>query len=437
MQVTVEDLSTIKKTLHIEIPQDQVARELDSAYNQLKKKAKIKGFRPGKAPRSVLERMFKKDVHADVSSRLIQESFIDALKETDLQIIGNPSLDPPELNADQPYHYDATVEIRPVINDIDFKGLALTKTNRRVSDEEIDMQLKGLQEKLALLKPITEDRPAREDDFVLIDYEGLKDGKPFSETQKTENFTVKIGKGQILEDFDAGLVGMKPGDNKEIKAKFPEDYFNPKLAGLEIDFQVTLNEIRQQELPEINDDLAKKAGNYSTLDELKDQIRNNLKQGYAKRSEQELNEQIFKALIKKVAFEVPEAMVEHELEGIVAEAERSFAYQNRSLEEMGLTRDGIAEKYRDTAVKQVRRHLILGKIIDQENLTLSDEELDDGYKDMAEAFNQPVDEIKKYYSQNKENLEYFKHTLLEKRAIGLIIDKSTIKKVEPENENDS
>ncbi len=437
MQVTVEDLSTIKKTLHIEIPQDQVARELDSAYNQLKKKAKIKGFRPGKAPRSVLERMFKKDVHADVSSRLIQESFIDALKETDLQIIGNPSLDPPELNADQSYHYDATVEIRPVINDIDFKGLALTKTNRRVSDEEIDMQLKGLQEKLALLKPITEDRPAREDDFVLIDYEGLKDGKPFSETQKTENFTVKIGKGQILEDFDAGLVGMKPGDNKEIKAKFPEDYFNPKLAGLEIDFQVALNEIRQQELPEINDDLAKKAGNYSTLDELKDQIRNNLKQGYAKRSEQELNEQIFKALIKKVAFEVPEAMVEHELEGIVAEAERSFAYQNRSLEEMGLTRDGIAEKYRDTAVKQVRRHLILGKIIDQENLTLSDEELDDGYKDMAEAFNQPVDEIKKYYSQNKENLEYFKHTLLEKRAIGLIIDKSTIKKVEPENENDS
>ena len=437
MQVTVEDLSTVKKTLHIEISQDQVARELDSAYNQLKKKAKIKGFRPGKAPRSVLERMFKKDVHADVSSRLIQESFVDALKEMDLQIIGNPSVDPPELSVDQPYHYDATVEIRPVINDIDFKGLSLSKTNYRISDEEIDVQLKGLQENLAQLKPITEDRPARKDDFVLIDYEGLKDGKPFSETQKTENFTLKIGKGQILEDFDTGLVGMKPGDDKEIRAKFPEDYFNPKLAGLEIDFQVTLNEIRNQELPEINDDLAKKAGNYSTLNELKDQIRNNLKQGYAKRSEQELNEQIFKALIQKVEFEVPEAMVEHELEGIVAEAERSFAHQNRSLEEMGLSRDSIAEKYRDTAVKQVRRHLILGKIIDQENLTLSDEELDDGFKNMAEAFNQPADEIKKYYSQNKDGLEYFKHTLLEKKAIELIIDNGKIKEVEPKTKNDS
>jgi trigger factor len=132
MQFTVEDVSSVKKTLHIEIPQDEVARELETAYNQLKKNAKIKGFRPGKVPRSVLERMFKKDVHADVSSRLIQSSFIDAIKQTELKVIGNPELEPPELTAGSSYKYDATVEISPEIEDIDYKGLSLEKRFRKI-----------------------------------------------------------------------------------------------------------------------------------------------------------------------------------------------------------------------------------------------------------------------------------------------------------------
>ena len=437
MQVKVEDLSSVKKTLHIEIPQDQVVNEIDSAFKQLKKTAKIKGFRPGKAPRSVLERLYGKDVRADVSSRLIQSSFVDALKETNLQVIGNPQLDPPELDTSGPYQYDATVEIKPDIDDIDFKGLELKKTRYQVGDEEIGIQLKALQKNLAQLNPITEDRPAANEDFVLIDYEGLKDGKPFTETQNTQNFTLQIGKGQIHEDFDAGLVGMKPGETKEIKVTFPADYANDKLASLDIDFQVTLNEIREQELPEIDDELAKKAGNYESLDDLKGQISKHLEEGYTKRTEQELNEQIFKALIDKVDFEVPDAMVEYEMEGIIAETERSLQYQNRTLEDMGLTREGLSEKYQDTAVRQVRRHLILEKIVDQEALELTDEEMDKGFEDMANAFGQPVEEIKGYYRQNNDKLEFFKHTLLEKKAIALIIDNSVIEEVAPEKSDKS
>ena len=153
-------------------------------------------------------------------------------------------------------------------------------------------------------------------------------------------------------------------------------------------------------------------------------ILDNLKQGYEKRSEQELNEQIFTSLIAKTEFDVPDTMVDMELEGIIEEAERSFAYRNTSMEEMGLTREKIAEKYRDTALKQVKRHLILGKIIDQENLNLDDEELESGLKEMSESFNQPLEEIKKFYDQNPDKLGYFKHTLLEKKAIKLIIDNS-------------
>ena len=173
-------------------------------------------------------------------------------------------------------------------------------------------------------------------------------------------------------------------------------------------------------------------GQYENLDELKQAIEDNLKQGYAKRIEQELNEQIFTELISRTDFEAPDALVDMELEGIIEEAERSFAYQNTSLEQMGLSKEGIAEKYRETALKQVKRHLILSKLIDQESLTLPDEELENGLKEMSENFGHPLEAIQKYYEENKDKLDLFKHTLLEKKAITLIIDGSKIEDVAPE-----
>jgi trigger factor len=434
MQVSVEDINSVKKTLHIEIPEADVMRELDKAYNELKKRAKVKGFRPGKVPRSVVVRLFKKDVHADVTSKLIQSSFMDALKETDLNIVGTPQVDPPALEDAGPYKYDATVEVSPEIEDINYSGLSLKRTNYKVSDDEVEAQLKMLQKNLTRFEKIETTRPVREGDHVLIDYEGFKDGQPFAETAKTENFSLKIGDGAINKDFDDQVVGMQPGDVKELAVKFPADYFNDKLADLEISFQVTLHEIREEVLPAIDDVLAKKAGQYKSLDELKTVITENLKQGYTKRVDQELHEQIFNELIARSDFEVPETMVEMELEGIVNEAERSFSYRNTSLEDMGLTRESIAEKYRDTALQQVKRHLLLGKMVKQEDLSLSDEELEESLNEMATNFNQPLEEIKKYYDQNKDKLEYFKHTILEKKAINLIIDASKIEDVEPEME---
>lgn len=432
MKFTVEDVNTVKKILHVEITKEDVAGELDEAYKNLKKGAKVKGFRPGKAPRSVLERFYKKDVNSNVSSKLIQDSLNNAIKEAELKLIGNPIVDPPELNGNESYKYDATIEVNPEIEKIDFKGLNLKRTLYKVSDEEIDAQLKMLQKNLAQKKPIEKDRPVQDGDFVVIDYEGFNDGKPFAETQKTNNFIIKVGEGHISKDFDSGLVGMKPEENKEIKVNFPKDYFNDKLANLEITFHVKLKEIREEVLPEIDDEFAKNLGKYKTLSSLKKEITNNLKKGYAKRVEQELNEQIFTALIEKTDFEVPEVLVNYELDSIIEEAERSFAFYNKSMEEHGITRETISEEYRDTAEKQVRRHLILNKVIQQENMTLSDKDLDAGYEEMSQNFQQPIEEIKNFYNQNKDKLELFKQTLLEKNAIKLIIDNSLIEDKEPD-----
>ncbi len=432
MQVTVEDISTVKKTLHIEIPQEEVAREIDKAYDEIRRSAKIKGFRPGKTPRSVLEKMFRKDVLADVSSRLIQNSLIDAIREKDLRLVGRPDLAPPELDAAQAYKYVATIEVTPPIADVDFKGLTLKRSTYQVSDAEVEAQLRALQKNLAKLQPIAESRPARDGDHLLITFEGFQGGKPCDDTPRTEGFSVKLGSGAVLKEFDQNLAGMTAGASKEFPVTFPADYQKKSLAGQTVDFHVTLNEIREQILPEIDDELAKRAGRYETLDALKQEITANLRQGYDKRVEQELNEQAFAGLLARTSFEVPETLVEAELEGIVEEAERSFSYRNTTLEEMGLTRDSIKEKYRETAVKQVKRHLLLGKLIEQEKLAIDDAEVEQAMGQMAASFQQPIEHVRRYYRENPEKLDYFKHALLEKKATKMILDGGVIEDVAPD-----
>jgi trigger factor len=437
MKVTVEDRSSVKKVLHIEVPHEDVVRELDSAYAQLKKTAKLKGFRPGKTPRSVLERVYGKEVKADVSGKLMQAAFMDALKETQLKIVGSPVVDPPDLDVLQPYVFDAEVEINPEIADVDFKGFELVKTKYAVSEDEVDTQLKMLQKNLAKREKIKEDRPLQTGDVAVIDYEGFKNGQPFEPTKKTDNFIIKVGNGQIVKDLDDGIVGMRIGEERQVTVTFPDDYFKEELVGQKVDFQVTLNEIREEILPDLDDAFAKSISDkYESLEVLKTKIRENLHNGYEKRIEQELNEQVYQKLLDQVEFEVPDTLVNGELEHILNDAERSFAQSNQSLDELGLTREKLAETYRPTAEKQVRRHLILSKIIEQEKMTLTDEELDQGFQEMSDSFQQPVEHIKSYYEQNKEGLEYFKHTLLEKKALKIIIDNGRVSDVEPSEKNE-
>ena len=178
--------------------------------------------------------------------------------------------------------------------------------------------------------------------------------------------------------------------------------------------------------------MAGKVGAYETLEDLKTAIFDNLREGYVKRTEQELNEQVFENLISKTEFELPETLVNYELEGIISEAERSFMMRNMKLEDAGLSREVLSERYRETAERQVRRHLILGRIVDQENLSVSDDELAAGYKDIADTYGQPVEQIRAFYEKEPDKLELFKHTLLEKQAMKLIIENSNVEEVEPE-----
>lgn len=434
MSVTVDNKSTVRKVLHIEIPEVEVSKELDSAYRDLKKTASVKGFRPGKTPRSVLERIYGKSVDEDVSSRLLQSAFVEAVRENDLKIVGEPDIDMGELKAGTPFKVEINVEVRPEIAELDFKGLELKKVNYGANEEEVTAQLEMLRKNIAKKEPIKEERPVLDGDFVLIDSEGFKDGEPYDATPKNANSMIKVGAAPAGPEFDKALVGMVKDEEKTIEIAYPEDFLNKELAGMTISYQVKLIDIREEVLPEIDDEFAKSFGPFESLEDLKKKILENLESGYAKRSEQEMNEQVFGALIEKTEFEIPETMVKFELDHIIADAEKAFASSNMSLEQVGKSKDSLAEEYREVAEKQVRRHLILGKLIEQEKLDVTEEELEEGYKEMSASFGQPVEAIKAFYSQNPDKIEYFKHTLLEKKAIQMVVEHGKVEEVEPEME---
>ncbi len=437
MQVTVEDFITVKKTLRVEISREEVAREIDRAYDEVRRTARVKGFRPGKTPRSVLERMFKKEILEDVTARLVERSFLDAVRERELRVVGRPRFDAPALDPGAPLVYAATVEVAPPIGEVAFRGLKLKRPRYRVSEAEVEAHLRGVQKKLARLEPLAAPRPAAEGDVLRIDYEGFQDGRPCPDAPRTENFTLKLGGGRVLPAFEAGLTGMQTGETREFPVAFPADYENRKLAGREITFRVTLREIRTEVLPPIDDELARRVGPYATLEELRSKIAAQLEEGYRKRIEQELQEQAFRQLLERVPFEVPEALVEAELEGILEEAERAFQARNTTLEEAGLSRESIAATYRETAVQQVKRHLLLGRIIEQERLELPPEKLEEAMREIAGRLEQPVAVVQTYYRENPEKLEALRHALLEKEAARRIIDSGEIEEVDPPAEETS
>ena len=436
MQITVEDVSSVKKTLHIEVPNETVITELDAAYAQMKKTAKVKGFRPGKAPRSVLERMYKKDVASDVVSKLLQNALMEAIRENEFNLVGQPELvEAPELDPATSFKFTATIELRPEIGEINFKEMELTKTLYKATDEEIEAQLQMLRKNGAKREPIADARPLADGDYALITYEGFKDGASFENTPLVENQQMKIGAAAMSNQFDEQLTGMNAGEEKEFEITYADSYVNSNLAGNTLVFKVKLNAVLEEILPELTDEFAATMGPFDSMAVLRDEIVKNLSTNYDKRMEQELNEQIFSTLIDRHAFDVPDVMIEYELDAILAEAERAFQMNGMSIEQLGRSREELREQYRELADKQVRRHLLLASIVNQESMELTDEELTAGYADMANMVNQPLEAIHAFYEANPDKVDILKLTLLEKKAVRLIIEGSDVKEVEPTLEN--
>jgi len=424
MKVNVEDISAVKKKVQIEIPEDQVAKEINAIYEDLKKKAKIKGFRPGKVPRPILERYFKDYVKGEALQKLIQDTYPKAFEDSHLHAVSTPVIDPQELEIGKPFQYSAIVEIRPDLKIENYLGLNIAGKKEEVKGEEVEERLKGLQNLYSNLKAISEPRPVQNGDFVIVDYEATMEGKPLEEGKAIDS-TIEVGSGRFIPAFEEKLIGAKPEEEREIEVSFPEEYGYKKWAGKTITFHAKIKEIKEKILPTLDDEFAKDLGSYSSLEELRTQLRKDLEKEKNLALDRQLKDQIMEQLIQANSFELPESLVEEQAKSLVSDTKMRLSSQGMAFESLGVSEDKLKQDYKETAQKQVRTFLILENISEREGITVTDDEVEDRLKEISERSHQKLDAVKRYYEKNGLIPEV-KAGILSNKTLNLLLEKANI-----------
>ena len=424
MKANVEEISSIKKKVSIEIPEDQVAKEVNSFYKDLGKKAKIKGFRPGKVPRNILERYFKDYVKTEVIQKLIQDTYPQALSENDLQPVSSPVIDPGGFEQGKPFQYSAVIEVKPNIPLEGYTGLKIEGKKEEVKDEEVEERLKGLQNLHANLKTISEARSIQAGDYVIVDYEASINGKPL-EGGKAIDFTVEVGKGQFIPAVEEKLIGLKLEEEKEIEVSFPEDYGYQKWAGKTAIFHVKIKEIKEKILPPLDDEFAKDLGDYSSLDELRAKLKGEIEGEKELALKGQLKNQMVDQLLEATPFEVPESLVEEQAKVLVSDTKLRLAAQGVAFKDLNVSEEKLQEDYRAIAQKQVRTFLVLEKIADREKISATDEEVEDHLKEISEKTHQKLDVVKRYYEKNGL-LPEVKAGIIREKILNFLLEKANV-----------
>jgi trigger factor len=424
MKASVEEISSIKKKVSVEIPEDQVAKKVDSTYRDLGKKAKIKGFRPGKVPRDILERYFKDYVKAEVIQKLIEESYPKALSETHLEPVSPPVVDPGEFEGGKPFQYSAVIEVKPDIQLGGYTGLKIEGKKEEVKDEEVEERLKALQNLHANLRTISEARPIQAGDYIIIDYEASVGGKPL-EGGKAIDFTVEVGSGQFIPTLEEKLIGLKPEEEREIEVSFPEDYGYQKWAGKTISFHVKIKEIKEKILPPLDDEFAKDLGDYSSFEELKAKLKGEIEKEKEVALDRQLKDRVVDQLLEANPFEVPESLVEEQAKALVSDTKLRLAAQGVDLKNLGISEEKLQGDYRAVAQRQVKTFLILERIAGQEGILATNEEAEARLQEMAERMRQKLDVVKRYYEKNGL-LPEVKAGIIRDKTLNFLLEKANI-----------
>jgi len=424
MKVNVEDVSLVKKKVHVEIPEEDVLKEIDAFYDDLKKKAKIKGFRPGKVPRDILERHFKDYVKAEVLQKLIEDTYPKALSEVSLSPVSPPVVDPQGLEKGKPFQYAAIVEIKPDLKPEGYVGLNLEGKKEEASEEEVETRLKNLQDLHAQLRTIPDARPIQNGDFVNVDYDAKMGGKPLEEG-KGVDFTVEVGSGRFIPAFEEKLVGLKPEEEKDFDVLFPGDYGYQKWAGKTISFHVRMKEIKEKILPPLDDEFAKDLGDYASLGDLKTRIKQDVQKEKDRELDRQLKDQVVDQILKVNSFEAPESLVEGQTKGLVSDTKARLASQGVDFKNLGVSEEKLQDDYKGMAEKQVKTFLILEKIAAQEGITVTDQEVEGRLREISERSRQKFEVVKAYYEKN-ELLPEMKAKIMSEKTLDFIVQKANV-----------
>ena len=397
MSFTVDKLEKNMVKLTIEVDAEEFAKGMEAAYEKNKNKISVPGFRKGKVPKQMIEKMYGAGIfYEDAANAIIPKEYQRAAVESGLDIVSQPEIDVTQIEEGKNFIFTATVAVRPEVTLGTYKGVEIAKVSTEVTDEDLEAEIKKVQEQNARIINV-EDRPVQDKDDTVIDFEGFMNGVPFA-GGKGENYSLTIGSHSFIDTFEEQLIGKKIGEETEVNVTFPEEYHAAELAGKPATFKVTVKEIKSKELPELNDELVQDISEFKTVDEYKADLKATLEKKKAKDAEVKKENEAIEAVVANAAMEIPEAMIKQQALQMADGYDRNLKQQGISLEQyvkmMGMEIDKFIESIYPEAEKRIKNGLVLDAIAKAEDFTVTDEEVEEEIKNMASMYNMKEDELK-------------------------------------------
>ena len=429
--ISCEKLEKSMVELQFSIDAETFKAAVNNAFKREGKKYAIPGFRKGKAPRHMIEKMYGSDIfHYDAVNDLFPEAYEAAVKEAKIDVVGRPDPEVVSMSGADGVVLKVKVAVKPEVELGEYAGLTVTKEAKNVNEADVDAEVKRMQDRNGRL--LTREGAAENGDTVDIDFEGFVDGKAF-EGGKAEHYSLVLGSGSFIPGFEDQVVGHSAGEEFDVNVKFPEEYGAAELAGKDATFKIKLHEVKYKELPALDDDFAKDVSEYDTLDELKDSIRNNIKTNLDKQAEQKVENDLMDQVITNMKADIPDAMVDSRIDELVQDFEYRISQQGLKLADylkyMGMNIEQFRAQFKEQADKQVKMRLAMEAIVAKEGITASDEEFEEEVKRIADAYKMEADKVKSIV-----DAAAVKADLAINKAIDFVKEKANVVTAEPKEE---
>ncbi len=417
MQVTVENVSNLERKITVGIPAAQIQSALDKRLNEVSRTVKLDGFRPGKVPMKVVKKRFGEAVRGEVIEKTIQDTIFEALNQEKINPAGMPSIESIKADEGQDLEYVAKFEVFPEISLSEFTQISIEKRESEVQDNDFDERLEQIRSNAKEWKEVA--RAAKNGDQVIIDYKGTKDGEAF-DGGSAEDSPLELGSGRMIPGFEEGIIGMKAGEEKDLKLSFPDDYHSEDLKGQKVVFHVTLKKVNEPFVPELDDELAKKLGVEDGLDSLKKQVRESMERELEQAIKGDIKQQVMDELMRLHEVDVPQAVVGQQIQIMKRQMIQQFG---RAQIDPSIFPDDM---FADRAKENAALSLVLSKIIEAKSLAVTREAVKAYIEKMAEGYPEQKDEIVKYYMNDKQRHAEIEAVVLEEKLVELVISEAKV-----------
>ncbi|NLX92192.1 MAG: trigger factor [Firmicutes bacterium] len=426
-----------KVSLEIEVPKEKVNEALENAYKKVVKTISVPGFRKGKVPRKVLELRFGPEIlYNEALDILVDPAYNEAIKEYQLEPINQPEMELVQIKKDEPLIFKVNVEVKPEVELCEYKGITVQQVKESVTSEDVDKYLNSLREQHARLV-VVEEGELQEKDLAVIDFEGTIDGEPF-EGGKGENYSLEIGSNTFMEEFEKQLIGAHVGEERDFRVTFPADHPKSELAGKEADFHVKVKEIKRPQLPDLDDAFVQElTEKFSTMEEFRADVEKNMWENLKRRQRFELERKIIEKVAAESRVDVPEILVEREINKMLAELEYYLNLQGLTLQQFAEFTEGgldkIKEERREQAAKRARANLVIDEIIKKEAFEVTDEEIDEKIREIASEEDVDVNEVKERL-KSSGRLDMIYHNIRYRKAVDLLVQEAVVEEIEEEEQ---